>query len=225
MEFVKVNNITLDFCLEKCYIIQYRNTSAEVLLNKMWEKVECLLERMVFPRYHEGPPARSNKHFYLTNIMKKIKGIIYKVVNIVNGHVYIGLTTRKLEIRKNCHLSDARRKANTYFHRALSKYGFEKFIWKIIDRADNINELKRLERFYIKKYSTKYKLYNMTSGGDGMFGASKTVRKKISDSKIGSKNPMYHIGKNHPNYGKKFNQELVNKLSIWDKLLGIKEFL
>jgi hypothetical protein len=47
------------------YIIWYKNTSAEVLLNKMWERVECLLERMVFPQYHEGPPARSNKHFYL----------------------------------------------------------------------------------------------------------------------------------------------------------------
>lgn len=92
--------------------------------------------------------------------------VIYKVTNKINGKIYIGKTNnfekRKIEHTKY-DIND-----NSIFHRALKKYGEEKFEWEIIDSADNLKEINELEKYYIKKFSTyKTNGYNMTKGGDG----------------------------------------------------------
>lgn len=91
---------------------------------------------------------------------------IYKVVNLINGKIYIG-KTNDFEKRKREHIvydiDD-----NSYFHKALKKYGESNFEWSIIDYADTLEDINNLEKYYIRKYNTfKPKGYNMTKGGDG----------------------------------------------------------
>ncbi len=93
--------------------------------------------------------------------------IIYKVTNKLNNKSYIGLTTRTLQERKLEHLRHLIDE-DTYFHRAIKKYGAENFEWIIIDNSAQSNtELQYQEKYYIEKYNTLIPNgYNMTIGGE-----------------------------------------------------------
>lgn len=93
--------------------------------------------------------------------------IIYKATNILNNLSYIGLTTRTLSERKHEHLRHIDNE-NTYFHKALKKYGADNFRWEIIDNSANSKEeLAELEKYYIKKFdSLAPNGYNITPGGE-----------------------------------------------------------
>lgn len=109
--------------------------------------------------------------------------IIYKVENKINGKIYIGKTIYSLKTRKPCHLSYARNGRNTYFHKALRKYGEENFEWSILTETDSETKLNALEKFYIMVYRKMGILYNMTDGGEGQSGCSPSeeIRKKYSE--------------------------------------------
>lgn len=82
-----------------------------------------------------------------------MEGIIYLVTNKINNKVYVGQTINTLNRRRINHLAAARNENdNLYFHRAIKKYGEENFDWKVLDKANNQEELNNLECFYIKKY-------------------------------------------------------------------------
>ena len=52
------------------------------------------------------------------------KGIVYLATNLVNGKVYVGITTRALHLRINEHRYDSdndKAHSPTYFHNALAK--------------------------------------------------------------------------------------------------------
>ena len=58
-------------------------------------------------------------------------GKIYKYTNLINGMVYIGQTKQTLEQRDYKHqiqLND-----NTYFHRAIKKYGRNNFSLELVE--------------------------------------------------------------------------------------------
>lgn len=94
-------------------------------------------------------------------------GLIYKIVNDVNDKVYIGKTTRTLEIRWKDHIKDSNLKIVSKFHNAINKYGLEHFHIELVE--DNIpNEILNLrERYWIDQYNSYYNGYNSTLGGDG----------------------------------------------------------
>ena len=52
-------------------------------------------------------------------------GKIYKYTNLINNKIYIGQTIQPLEERHKKHISQLN--DNTYFHRAIKKYGIENF--------------------------------------------------------------------------------------------------
>lgn len=80
--------------------------------------------------------------------------IIYKATNKINGKVYIGQTEKDLEWRKNKHKQDSKR-IDTYFYRAINKYGWDNFEWEVIDNtAQNRKELNELEKYYIAQYQS-----------------------------------------------------------------------
>lgn len=93
-------------------------------------------------------------------------GLIYKFTNKINNKIYIGQTTQTLEQRINKHLQQL--DDNTYFHRALKKYGINNFDVKIIEQNIPLNELDDREIYWIKYYDSYYtsnKGYNLTKGG------------------------------------------------------------
>jgi group I intron endonuclease len=149
--------------------------------------------------------------------------IIYKVTNLVNNKVYIGKTVYSLEHRKKQHISDA--KANRYnmlLHRAIMKYGEDNFCWEILDKVMFSDLLMDLEKFYIKKYKSRFPNgYNLTDGGEGITGHkhSKETRKKMSESHKG-----IQAGENNHFYGRhpwNYGTADPNKKSHKKKISGI----
>ncbi len=92
--------------------------------------------------------------------------IIYKITNKINGKIYIGLSRRSLEKRKQ----DYKRRYLSQDYlilRAMKKHGFENFIFEEIDNAKTINELSEKEKYWIKFYNSRNKRigYNILEGG------------------------------------------------------------
>ena len=103
-------------------------------------------------------------------------GFIYKVTNKVNGKSYIGQTIREPKIRWQEHQKRDINK-DTYFHRALKKYGIDNFTWEIIEECNN-SVLNEREIYWIKKFDTFYKNekgYNMTIGGSQVSDKRKAI--------------------------------------------------
>lgn len=139
--------------------------------------------------------------------------IVYKVTNKINNKVYIGITTKTLEYRKRIHIRDSKTK-NTYFYRALRKYGEDNFTWEIIDTAKTKEELEELEKYYISLYDSfndKGKGYNTTSGGYSLYDITEEEKQRRSERAKGKNNPMY--GVESPMKGKHFTKEHKRKIS------------
>ena len=103
--------------------------------------------------------------------------IIYQAHNPVTNTFYVGKTVKNLEHRKRQHIVEAGLKRNnSYFHKAIRKYGFYIFNWYVLEETNNKEELSKLEIRWIKLLKDcGHKIYNLTSGGDG--GSTNTYRK------------------------------------------------
>ena len=97
-------------------------------------------------------------------------GYIYKVVNLINQKIYIGLTYRDIQTRWREHKSRANGDSSLYFHNAIRKYGSNNFYIEQIDEADG-ETLKEREKYWIDYYKSNIHEfgYNLTNGGDGNF--------------------------------------------------------
>ncbi len=111
---------------------------------------------------------------------------IYKATNNITGESYIGYAVNGLKNRKLVHYSS---KDNTYFHKALKKYGKENFNWIIVEhKVSDFEVLKELEIYWIREFNTRVPNgYNMTDGGEGALGLhpSRETRKKMSEARKG----------------------------------------
>lgn len=79
--------------------------------------------------------------------------IIYKVTNLLDGKVYIGLTTKTLEERIKSHLGSKGQKG--IFGKALQKYGIANFQAEEIDKAETFDELVEKELQWIFHYNSQ----------------------------------------------------------------------
>lgn len=105
-------------------------------------------------------------------------GYIYKIVNRVNGMIYIGQTRNSINTRFIHHKSSAKRQ-KTYLYNAMNKYGVENFTIEQIDTASSIDELNEKEIYWIKKLNTKKPNgYNMVDGGNSVSGLHHTEKTK-----------------------------------------------
>lgn len=113
------------------------------------------------------------------------RGLIYKAVNKFNQKCYIGLTTSSLNKRKIEHLSESLRKEDNYkFYNAIRKYGFDSFVWEIIEDNIPVELLCEREIYWITFYDTFEKGYNLTIGGEGTFDYKWTDEQKMNQSVI-----------------------------------------
>lgn len=102
---------------------------------------------------------------------------LYIITNKVNGKKYVGITTRGYKTRWNAHLRDCFRDSHrcydTVLYNAMRKYGTDSFEMVFINEYNSWEELCAKEKFLIKNLNTHFKNgygYNMTYGGDGIFG-------------------------------------------------------
>lgn len=132
--------------------------------------------------------------------------IIYKATNILNGKAYVGQTVRSLDVRIREHL----RKKDTYFDKALSKYGINSFRFEIIDSAKTVQELNAKEVFWINFFNTFGENgYNMCEGGGNTTGFhhSEHSKKAMSEKKKSA-----YIGVGNPFYGKHHSEKSCEKM-------------
>jgi group I intron endonuclease len=114
-----------------------------------------------------------------------MKGVIYCYHCIPTGKKYIGQTVYE-DRRKKRHRHDCSGGVNNKFYRAVRKYGWDNFIYGIIDEYDTC-VLNEQEIFYVDKYDTYNNGYNSTIGGEGFRGYIPTEETKKKQS-IAAKN-------------------------------------
>ena len=94
---------------------------------------------------------------------------IYKIWNDINNKVYIGKTSRNLEIRFSEHLwASQRTYKNRPLYDAMNKYGQEHFFIEKVEECKTNEELSELEIKWIAYYDSYNNGYNATIGGDGL---------------------------------------------------------
>jgi group I intron endonuclease len=105
---------------------------------------------------------------------------IYVITNTLNGKIYIG-QSKNIHKRWNDHMKPSKDTSNSIIHKALKKYNHELFNFEIIELCGEI-ELREKEIFYIKERKSFVENggYNLTLGGDGLFGFkhNENTRKK-----------------------------------------------
>ncbi|WP_297993255.1 GIY-YIG nuclease family protein [uncultured Clostridium sp.] len=154
---------------------------------------------------------------------------IYKITCKINNKVYIGQTIETLTQRFNRHMGYQKDEHDTKFYRAIGKYGRDNFYIELLEEVSNQKELDEREYYWICFYDSVKKGYNTKNsigkcGGDTLSNHpnKELISKKISNSKIGDKNPMRINGglKGERNgmYGKHLTEE--QKSNISKKLKG-----
>lgn len=110
--------------------------------------------------------------------------IAYKITNIENGKLYIGITKGALRRRLASHFNIASKNAdNIAFYNAIRKYGKAAFVAEQIGVAESIKELCELEKQLIIKFNSKLPNgYNTNDGGFGMSGYKKTPEQRARQS-------------------------------------------
>jgi group I intron endonuclease len=116
-----------------------------------------------------------------------MEGVIYCYHCISTGKKYIGKTLYERK-RKEHHRYMVKNGSKRKFYNAVRKYGWENFIYGVIEECDN-NMLHQKEMFYVTEYNTFKCGYNSTLGGDGKFGwnHNEETKEKIRKSNIGKK--------------------------------------
>ena len=91
---------------------------------------------------------------------------VYIIRNLVNHKVYIG-QTKNLQQRKAVHFCTARKGDCRHLYTAMRQYGFENFIFEVLEEC--VDELiNQREKYWVTKFDSfnREKGYNLTSGGD-----------------------------------------------------------
>lgn len=165
--------------------------------------------------------------------------VVYKATNLINNKVYIGQTTRSLQIRRLGHLQCMRDGMDSYFYNALRRHGSGNFNWQVICICPDIDSLNEQEQYYIKYYNSMDREagYNLTSGGSCCIMSQETKDKlrllatdrkpsketliKLRNSHLGhyptkktrKKMSEARTGAKNCNYGKTPSKETRDKIS------------
>ena len=80
--------------------------------------------------------------------------IIYSYRNIHTNKRYIGQTINP-DQRKRNHLYEAiKTNSEYYFHKSIRKYGWDSFVYEVLENVEKREFLNERENFYIQKYNT-----------------------------------------------------------------------
>jgi group I intron endonuclease len=130
---------------------------------------------------------------------------IYLITNFENKKQYVGVTKFPIIERFYQHT-----KRGFLLTEAIKKYGDDKFSIELIEKVDTAGRAYELEQYYIKEYNSKVPYgYNITDGGDGIFGweATEEYRQECSERVT-----QLHKEKKVGMYGKKHSPETIEKM-------------
>lgn len=141
---------------------------------------------------------------------------IYVHTNKINGKMYVGQTIKGNYPHRRWDNGNGYQNC-TYFYRAIQKHGWDNFEHEVVANNLTAQEADNFEILLIDKLDTTNpdKGYNISPGGVQNKTLSEATKKKISESHMGEKNPMYGIrlvGEKNGMYGKKLSEEHKQKL-------------
>lgn len=113
--------------------------------------------------------------------------LVYKITNLTNGNIYIGMTRRPLGRRWSQHLCAAKKQSNaSRIAKAIRKYGRDNFAIEVIESCDSEEGMKSSE---IRLIASLRPIYNIASGGDGSPGhtMSPEARERARQRALGNK--------------------------------------
>ena len=151
-------------------------------------------------------------------------GYIYLITNTITGKQYVGQTLCKnIESRWNQHKSCSEKTLGRYILSAYKKYGIENFKFQIICICFD-EDCNKFEEEYIKKFNTLVPNgYNLRAGGLNSKQHPETIEKRVEKMKgraftimtdeIKKKISESHLGAKNPNFGKPISNEQKAKLS------------
>lgn len=134
---------------------------------------------------------------------------VYKIVNLTNGKIYVG---------QHCtdNLNDKYMGSGKLIKEEIKRCGVSNFIKEILVFVDNVQDLNKMEKYYIKKYNSTDKEigYNLNAGGAGGYynngAAPMSTHHHSEETKKWLK--AIHLGKNHPMFGRKM-KDLMDPIS------------
>jgi group I intron endonuclease len=136
--------------------------------------------------------------------MKRYK--VYLITNTANNKKYVGITKKDIRERFKEHT-----KRGFALTEAIQKYGETNFTIEVIEEVNTPEEAYELEISYIKEINSKVPNgYNITDGGDGIFGWEVTEEYKQKCSEIVKE---LHKTKKVGMYGKTHTDETKKKMS------------
>lgn len=127
-------------------------------------------------------------------------GYIYKITNNINNKIYIGQTVKERPTdRFSQHRYLARHpkqeKGISYLHQAMAKYGVDNFTFEIIENIEN-DKLNEREQYWIAYYNSFIPQgYNLTTGGEGTPGHSRSQSLEEREKRKQSNKQFYIV---HP---------------------------
>lgn len=120
----------------------------------------------------------------------EVFGVVYLILNKVNGKRYVGQTVQPLKKRFDKHAKCDK----MLIGKAIQKYGRENFYCGVIKTCASKAEMDYWEKYFIIALKSKVPYgYNMTDGGEGTVGLERTPehRAHLSAALSGEKNPHY----------------------------------
>ena len=109
-------------------------------------------------------------------------GRIYGIEYLVDHRIYVGQTTRKIRER----IAEHKSAKKVPIDKAISKYGWENFVWVVLEECNSREELDEAERRWIERLECIYpKGFNRSNGGKTGFKCHELTRKKMSAVQLG----------------------------------------
>lgn len=146
---------------------------------------------------------------------------IYKIVNNINGKVYVGQSIN-IKARWKDHINSLNRQDSscTLLQRAWNKYGQESFSFEILELCSE-DMLDEVEIKYIEICDSHNNGYNIEPGGNQHKHLTDETKRKIGDANRGrrhsedAKKKMSELrsGENNAMYGKYHSEESKKKMS------------
>ena len=162
---------------------------------------------------------------------------VYRVTNVLNGKVYVGVTTKSLNERWKHHVFSSKNN-DLVFGAAIRKYGEDRFTMEVLEKCESRQHMLEREKFWIEELNSHVSQgrgYNMTMGGEGVFGYNHTeeAKRSMSEKRKGAQNHNFgkrwgreahppeflemmskrHSGAGNPMFGRKHSEEARQKIS------------
>jgi len=119
-------------------------------------------------------------------------GVIYSILNKLNGKIYVGQTSRPFKRRVTEHKSKLRGQnhRNPHLQNAWNKYGDDAFVFNILEHCSDDTKLTEYEDWWIDFFGSTNPFigYNMQRGSDSRGTCSQDFRDKMSEVTKGENN-------------------------------------